>query len=466
MYVFYDFETTGLNPAFEQALQFAAIQTDNDFNEIDIVNERCQLRKDVIPSPQAMAITGMTPDIISDPSLRTDYEFSLHIGELISRWAPSVFTGYNTISFDEEFLRHSFYHNLHPNIYKTQFDGNSRFDVMNAVTAISVLYPQAITVPTNAKGNSSFKLDQLAPANGFQGHHAHDALGDVRATIYMAAFIRKNAPNVWQMMVRNSDKNQVSRLLTTKEPVFVIERNFGNTTTYPACYCVVHPNNASEYAVIDLSKAGIIELLGGGSDADIDKALNASPRMIRRIKVNAHPIIFGKDEFNNYKISPDQQRLAELISNNLEFQKRVAAALKRRSDAYEPFPYTEQRIYEGFPSAQDKSILQQLNSVDIDKKAELIRSLQCQRLHYLGQKLLWLYAPHKLSAEEFQIIESDIRARWNSNLPLNDKQLLWSSVQAVKSEIAEIEASQKMDSAALAQWKQFYADRFGISFDL
>ena len=459
MYVFYDFETTGLNPAFEQALQFAAIRTDDNFNELETVNERCQIRKDIIPSPMAMAITGMTPDIVADPSLPTDYAFSSRIGELISRWAPSVFTGYNTISFDEEFLRHSFYHNLHPSIYKTQFDGNSRFDVMNAVTAISVLYPQAITVPTNAKGNSSFKLDQLAPANGFQGHHAHDALGDVRATIFMAAFIRKNAPDVWQMMVRNSDKNQVSRLLATKEPVFVTERNFGNTSIYPACYCGIHPNNASEYAVIDLSKAGIVELLGG-SDADIDKAMNDSPRLIRRGKINAHPIIFGKDEFNNYRISPDQQRLAELISSNLEFQKRVAAALKRRSDAFEPFPYTEQRIYEGFPSPQDKAILEQLNKVDIDKKAELIRALQCPRLRYLGQKLLWLYAPHKLSAEEFQIIESDIRARWNSNLPLKDKQLLWSSIQAVQNEIAEIEASSKMSSEVLAKWKHFYNERF------
>ena len=34
-YLFYDIETTGLNKAFDQVLQFAAIRTDKQLNEID-----------------------------------------------------------------------------------------------------------------------------------------------------------------------------------------------------------------------------------------------------------------------------------------------------------------------------------------------------------------------------------------------------------------------------------------------
>ena len=34
-YLFYDIETTGLNKAFDQVLQFAAIRTDPELNEID-----------------------------------------------------------------------------------------------------------------------------------------------------------------------------------------------------------------------------------------------------------------------------------------------------------------------------------------------------------------------------------------------------------------------------------------------
>ena len=37
-FVFYDYETTGISPEYDQPLQFAAIITDLDFNEIDRVD--------------------------------------------------------------------------------------------------------------------------------------------------------------------------------------------------------------------------------------------------------------------------------------------------------------------------------------------------------------------------------------------------------------------------------------------
>jgi len=37
-FAFYDLETTGTSPAFDQPLQFAAILTDSDLQEIEQVN--------------------------------------------------------------------------------------------------------------------------------------------------------------------------------------------------------------------------------------------------------------------------------------------------------------------------------------------------------------------------------------------------------------------------------------------
>ena len=42
-FAFYDLETTGISPAFDQPLQFAAILTDGEFTEIDRVNLRCRI---------------------------------------------------------------------------------------------------------------------------------------------------------------------------------------------------------------------------------------------------------------------------------------------------------------------------------------------------------------------------------------------------------------------------------------
>ena len=51
-YLFYDIETTGLNKAFDQVLQFAAVRTDNKLNELDRHSIRIKLRPDIIPSPR------------------------------------------------------------------------------------------------------------------------------------------------------------------------------------------------------------------------------------------------------------------------------------------------------------------------------------------------------------------------------------------------------------------------------
>jgi exodeoxyribonuclease-1 len=134
-FVFYDLETTGISPEFDQPLQFAAIWTDETFVEKARVNIRCRLAPHILPSPQALIVTRVAPDHLIDPSLPSLLEFAQQVAELTERWSPSIWVGYNTMKFDEEVLRQTFYQNLLPNVYATQFNGNTRFDgrVANAV---------------------------------------------------------------------------------------------------------------------------------------------------------------------------------------------------------------------------------------------------------------------------------------------------------------------------------------------
>ncbi len=163
MFVFYDFETTGTSPAFDQPLQFAAVLTDDDLSPVDEVNIRCRLAPHILPAPWAMAVTGVTPEMLTDPALPSLYEFSLELRKRIEAWSPAVFAGYNSIAFDENFIRHTLYQNLHPDIYLTQFNGNTRFDLMLAVYACWVLAPDALEWPQDGLGSVIFKLDALAP---------------------------------------------------------------------------------------------------------------------------------------------------------------------------------------------------------------------------------------------------------------------------------------------------------------
>ena len=78
----------------------------------------------IVPNPGALLVTGVKPDAI-DQAEFSYYEFSTNIKDKLLDWSPAIILGYNTISFDEPFLRSLFYQNLYPP-YLTQTNGNSR----------------------------------------------------------------------------------------------------------------------------------------------------------------------------------------------------------------------------------------------------------------------------------------------------------------------------------------------------
>ena len=99
-YVFYDTETTGLETAFDQILQFAAIKTDDDLNELGRFDIRCRLMPHIVPSPGALRVTGVTPEMLTNPNLPSHYEATRQIRAKLKEWSPAVFIGYNSIAFD------------------------------------------------------------------------------------------------------------------------------------------------------------------------------------------------------------------------------------------------------------------------------------------------------------------------------------------------------------------------------
>ena len=61
-FFFYDLETSGLNARDDRIMQFAGQRTDLDFNPIgEPVNELIRLNDDTLPSPEALFVTGITP---------------------------------------------------------------------------------------------------------------------------------------------------------------------------------------------------------------------------------------------------------------------------------------------------------------------------------------------------------------------------------------------------------------------
>src|SRR5690606_94636 len=76
-------------------------------------------------------------------------------------------------------------------------NGCGRWDLLDVVRMVYALRPDGIHWPTKEDGTPSFKLEDLARANGLLHEQAHDALSDVRATIGLARLIRSKQPRLF-----------------------------------------------------------------------------------------------------------------------------------------------------------------------------------------------------------------------------------------------------------------------------
>jgi exodeoxyribonuclease-1 len=183
-YLFYDLETTGLDPVFDQILQFAAIRTDEALQPVgEPVNWFARLRPDVVPSPAALLKTNRSVASLGEG--RPEYEVLRAIHQLVS--APGVISiGYNSLQFDDLFLRFGFYRNLlAPYAHHAARNGCGRADLLGLVVRFRCLAPNALNWP-DAKDGVTLALELLAAANGCDEGQAHDALADVRASVNLA----------------------------------------------------------------------------------------------------------------------------------------------------------------------------------------------------------------------------------------------------------------------------------------
>jgi len=421
-FVFYDTETTGINTSFDQVLQFAAIRTDAELNELDRFEIRCRILPHVVPGPQAMRVTRVSSSQLIDPSLPSHYEMVRTIRAKLLSWSPATIIGYNSLRFDENLLRQAFYQTLHPP-YVTNTNGNARSDALKIVQATSLFSPESLTFPVGDKGPISFKLDRLAPANGFNHEAAHDALADVEATIFICRLIAERAPELWSSFMRFSQKAAVEDYISS-ESIFCLSEFYANR---PFSWLVtslgVNSKNRSEHYVYDLSvdPADLAAL----SDIKLVGRLSKSPKVMRTIKSNGAPILMASDDapmnVTAKDIAPDELERRVQYLQDVGIRQRFVAAYETTKEEYTPSPYVEQQIYDGFFSNSDAQLMEQFHNAPWPDRVEIIEQFSDRRLTYLGRQLLYFERPDLLTNKQrhehsklvaARLTEADIEVPW------------------------------------------------------
>ena len=195
-FLWYDLKTFGSDPRRTRIAQFAAIRTDADLRETgEPVSLFCRPADDLLPSPGATLVTGITPQRAVADGLR-EAEFVGRIADELSHPGTCA-AGWNSLRFDDEFVRYALYRCFHDPYEREWKHGNSRWDLLDVFRLARALRPDGIEWPLREDGAPSFRLEHLAAANGVREGDAHEALSDVRALLGLARKLRAAQPRLW-----------------------------------------------------------------------------------------------------------------------------------------------------------------------------------------------------------------------------------------------------------------------------
>ncbi len=269
-FLFYDLETFGSDPRRTRIAQFAAVRTDAALNLIEApISFYVQPANDLLPSPVATLITGITPQHAWREGV-SEAEAFARIAEEMSR-PETCALGWNSLRFDDEFVRHGLFRSFHDPYEREWRGGNSRWDLLDVMRLAHALRPDGIEWPKREDGATSFKLEHLALANEVRQGDAHEALSDVYATLGMARRFRDAQPKLWDYALKLRDKRFAAGLLDTVAltPALHVSQRYpaSRMCAAPVLPLARHPRIDNRIIVFDL-------------DGDADALLRLSPEEI------------------------------------------------------------------------------------------------------------------------------------------------------------------------------------------
>ena len=463
-YVFYDFETSGSNKDFDQILQIGAVLADEGFQVKDKINISCRLKKDIIPAPEALLINKISIDQLKSNEV-SHYNLVSQLKQKFEEWSPACFVGFNSIGFDEDVLRQGLFQSLnYP--YLTTSKDNRRLDVLKLARGVSAFAPNTIVVPLKEDNKQSFKLGHLTKVNQIDHKNAHDAIGDVMATLELAKKMKNNAPEVWDSLLIYKKGDDIGKKFFNEDFVCYQDLVFGKLYNFAATFVCFHPVYGKSWlAAFDLKHDPRLFLDLGFSE--MKKALFSSPAKIRQVSLNKMPIVLSKEHFSSlddYKdIGLEEiSKRAKLIKENQEFCKKVFEILaekvkekKETSSQDEGDYFPEQFIHESSikMSKDDRTIFYKFQKGDWNEKAKTYSDFQDNVLKHFGRLLIFEENPDSLSKEELILVKKEIAEKL-----LTTEQKPWITIPDAMKKIDDLRAEENTDKKFLNDYDLFVQD--------
>lgn len=400
-FLFHDYETFGTSPSLDRPAQFAAIRTDEAFTPIGEPEVfYCQPADDYLPQPEAVMITGITPQIAREKG-DNEAAFAKRIHDIFTVPETCV-VGYNNVRFDDEVTRNIFYRNFYDPYAWSWQHGNSRWDLLDVMRACYALRPEGINWPENDDGLPSFRLEHLTQANGIEHSNAHDAMADVYATIAMAQLVKARQPKLFNYLYAYRSKQKLMALIDVPQmkPLVHVSGMFGadrGNTSWVAPLAW-HPENRNAVIMVDLA-GDMSPLLALDADglrerlytpkAELD---DESPVPVKLVHLNKCPVLAQANTLR----PEDADRLGinrqaclanlQILRDNPQIREKVLAIFAE-AEPFVPSDNVDAQLYNGFFSDADRAAMKIVLATDPQNLPALDITFADKRI----EKLLFNY---------------------------------------------------------------------------
>ena len=432
-FLWHDYETFGINTRRDRPSQFAGIRTDAELNEVgEPLMLYCQPANDYLPDPASCLITGITPQHCLQHGI-AEHAFAAQIEQVLAQ-PGTIGVGYNTIRFDDEVTRHMLWRNLTDPYAREWQNDCGRWDLLDVVRMAYALRPEGIVWPIKQDGpyigKPSFKLEDLARANGLLHEAAHDALSDVRATIALARLIRMAQPKLFDFCLSLHKKDRVASELGLPASSQSARPFLHVSGMFPAergCLAVMwplatHPSNKNEVLAWDLAHdpselplldVATLRLRLFTKTADLPEGVLRLP--LKSVHLNKSPMVVRKLQ----TLTPEMAARWGIDMDTALRHAEKAAALPDMSAIWpavfqrpkEAAPDVDEDLYGGFIGNADRRRLNQLRALPPAELAHSRSGFDDERL----EELLFRYRARNfadtLNPEEAQRWEAHRAAR-------------------------------------------------------
>lgn len=389
------------------------------------------LSDDTLPNPDALMVTGITPQKTVDEGY-SEAQFARILNDEIFM-PDTIVVGFNNVRFDDEFIRHLLWRNFYNPYEWCWKDGRSRWDMLDVVRMTRALRPEGISWPLDDAGEPTNRLELITRENGIAHKNAHDAMSDVDALIDVTKLIRDKQPQLFEYLLKMRDKKEVVKLVNVddKKP-FVYssgryDKEFAKTTAaFPLATgrngnVVVYDLRYDPTPFIDLSESELAHKVYASWQERQAEDFVKLPA--KELQPNRCPAVAPLGVLAHgggwAKISLDAETIAKhqkILLAHPEFAEKLRTIFENKPE-FTRSPDPEAQLYDGFLNDRDRLRAEAVRNASERELDDFHPNFADERLpglllHYKARNF-----PKTLSSDEREMWQTWRAARIQAQLP-------------------------------------------------